>query len=237
MNVTCTGCPAKYAVPDEKVRGKKVRITCKHCGTNIVVDGSTLGADQSAAPKPAEPAKPAAAPVAAVAKATEPATPESSYIVGFSDERQETLTVSEIVSLYASSKIDDETLVWKDGMPDWLAPFDVPEIATAMLKRGITKRATPFSLANATDDEPTMVGRSPFDEDNAEISAPKHDFDFLEPAKPAAALRKSTPEINLAPAPTAASPKPAVQAAAPKPAPAAARRLSPPGNARDPGSQ
>ena len=48
MNVTCTGCPAKYAVPDEKVRGKKVRITCKHCGANIVVDGSALGSEARA---------------------------------------------------------------------------------------------------------------------------------------------------------------------------------------------
>ena len=44
MNVACTACPAKYAVPDERVRGKRVRITCKHCGTFIVVDGTTLGA-------------------------------------------------------------------------------------------------------------------------------------------------------------------------------------------------
>ena len=51
MNVTCTGCPAKYAVPDEKVRGKKVRITCKHCGTNIVVDG-TAAVDTSASASP-----------------------------------------------------------------------------------------------------------------------------------------------------------------------------------------
>src|SRR6478735_6317616 len=53
MNVTCTGCPAKYAVPDEKVRGKKVRITCKHCGTHIVVDGTTDEALAKAAAQPA----------------------------------------------------------------------------------------------------------------------------------------------------------------------------------------
>ncbi|MEO7038376.1 MAG: zinc-ribbon domain-containing protein [Polyangiaceae bacterium] len=225
MNVTCTGCPAKYAVPDEKVRGKKVRITCKHCGTNIVVDGSTIGAEQSAAPKPAEPA--AVAQTEVPVKAAAPVAPvptESSYVVGFTDERQETLTVSEIVSLYAGAKMDDETLVWKDGMANWLAPFDVPEIATSMLKRGVTKRATAFSLANATDDEPTVVGRSPLDEDNTEISsAPRHALDFLEPTKPAAALRKSAPELNLTPA--AASPKPVVQAASAKPVAAAARRV------------
>src|SRR5215510_15100934 len=42
MNVSCTNCPAKYAVPDDKVRGRKVRITCKRCGAPIIVDGTTL---------------------------------------------------------------------------------------------------------------------------------------------------------------------------------------------------
>src|SRR5882757_7916422 len=99
MNVTCSGCPAKYAVPDEKVRGKKVRITCKHCGTNIVVDGSALGADQSLLPKPvaepaprpsteSEPDLTSAAPAAAAApKAAAPVAPEATFVVGFLDDR------------------------------------------------------------------------------------------------------------------------------------------------------
>jgi predicted Zn finger-like uncharacterized protein len=42
MNIACSSCPAKYAVPDEKVRGRKVRITCKRCGAAIIVDGTAL---------------------------------------------------------------------------------------------------------------------------------------------------------------------------------------------------
>src|SRR6187402_533198 len=77
MNVTCTGCPAKYAVPDEKVRGKKVRITCKHCGTHIVVDGTAVDTSDAALPKAAAPvaSSPAAAapPVSAPEAAPAPA--------------------------------------------------------------------------------------------------------------------------------------------------------------------
>ena len=40
MIVACSSCPAQYSVPDAKVRGKKVRVTCKHCGTGIVVDAT-----------------------------------------------------------------------------------------------------------------------------------------------------------------------------------------------------
>jgi predicted Zn finger-like uncharacterized protein len=39
MKVQCGQCPAKYAVSDERVRDRKVRIHCKRCGASIVVDG------------------------------------------------------------------------------------------------------------------------------------------------------------------------------------------------------
>ena len=45
MNVVCGACPAKYSIPDEKVRGRKVRIPCKHCGAAIIIDGTVLVAD------------------------------------------------------------------------------------------------------------------------------------------------------------------------------------------------
>ena len=42
MNVACGACPAKYVIPDEKVRGRKVRIPCKRCGAAIVIDGTAI---------------------------------------------------------------------------------------------------------------------------------------------------------------------------------------------------
>jgi predicted Zn finger-like uncharacterized protein len=226
MNVTCTGCPAKYAVPDEKVRGKKVRITCKHCGTNLVVDGSALGADQSVAPKVTAPAQPPAA------------AAEESYIVGFADDRQETHTVSEIVAMYRSAKLDEESLVWKDGMPDWLSPFDVPEIAAAFRKASVARRVSAgATLSSAGDDEPTMVARSPFGDDVDLAPGPRLDLELdlpRDPVKPAAALRQSAPEIKASATPFSAAPKPAAAAAvAAKPAAAASRRTEKRGGAVD----
>jgi predicted Zn finger-like uncharacterized protein len=37
MNISCQACHAKYAVPDEKVRGKKVRFRCRACGNMVLV--------------------------------------------------------------------------------------------------------------------------------------------------------------------------------------------------------
>jgi predicted Zn finger-like uncharacterized protein len=39
MKVQCGQCPAKYAVSDERIQDKKVRIHCKRCGAAIIVDG------------------------------------------------------------------------------------------------------------------------------------------------------------------------------------------------------
>ncbi|HEX3850674.1 MAG TPA: zinc-ribbon domain-containing protein [Polyangiaceae bacterium] len=220
--MTCTGCPAKYAVPDEKVRGKKVRITCKHCGTNIVVDGSAIGAEQSVAPKVAEPAQP------------QPAASEASYIVGFADDRQETHTVSAIVAMYLSSKLDEDSLVWKDGMPDWLSPFDVPEIAGVFRKSGVARRLANVPLSTPPDDEPTMVARSPFGDDVDLAPGPRLELELDMPrdqVKPTAAIRQSVPELQAGATPFAAAPKaPAVAA---KPAAAASRRTEKRGGAVD----
>ncbi|MET0792306.1 MAG: hypothetical protein ABW061_12360 [Polyangiaceae bacterium] len=45
--------------------------------------------------------------------------------------------------------MDDEALVWKDGMADWLSPFDVPEVAAAMLGRGVTRKSSQADLSFA----------------------------------------------------------------------------------------
>jgi predicted Zn finger-like uncharacterized protein len=169
MNVSCTSCSAKYAVPDEKVRGKKVKITCKHCGTGIIVDGTKIdavaaepapavepAAAPAAAPAPvptaaaapvavAPVAAPAPAPVAVVAKAAapaaakEPAVDEVRFDIAYPDDRQETLSVSEIVDKYAAGKLDDDAFIWREGMTDWKAPFDIPELASALGARGLKK--------------------------------------------------------------------------------------------------
>ena len=52
MIIVCNSCSAQYSVSDAKVRGKLVRITCKHCTTAIVVDGRTMTETEVASQKP-----------------------------------------------------------------------------------------------------------------------------------------------------------------------------------------
>ncbi|HYP86990.1 MAG TPA: GYF domain-containing protein [Polyangiaceae bacterium] len=86
------------------------------------------------------------------------------FIVGFADDRQETHTVAQIVELYSAGKIDEEALVWKDGMADWLSPFDVPELAAAFRAKNLAPRAAGPVPSAIVEDEATLVVRSPLDD-------------------------------------------------------------------------
>jgi predicted Zn finger-like uncharacterized protein len=251
MNVSCTSCSAKYAIPDEKVRGKKVKITCKHCSTGIIVDGTKLDAAGDApaaaptapvaatptvtAPMPAVAAKtapiaatPAPAPAAAP---TAPATPtELSFDIAYPDDRQETLTVSQIVDKYAAGTLDDLAFLWREGMTDWKAPFDIPELASALTVRGLKKDASPFASAFSDDDEATKIQESPFDSPEATGSSGVWTEPGKEPpSNPAAAfdLRAPASLPFEAPEPSAATPSPRPAATSPSPQPAAVAAAAP----------
>ena len=217
MNVSCTSCSAKYAVPDEKVRGKKVKITCKHCGTGIIVDGTKIDAAAPAAASAAATASPAPSPAAAQpapAAAPAPAAPqpeELRFDVAYPDERQESLSVSEIVDKYASGALDDEAFIWREGMPDWKAPFDIPQLASALTARGLKKKEpAPAAATSFDDDEATKVQESPFDGESDDAPA----GEWREPAKEAPSSPAAAFNLTPRPAdaePPAASPKPAAQ--------------------------
>ena len=86
MNIACTACSARYGVADDKLIGKRVRITCKRCGTVLIVDGNmnppSVTASTSIAPSPP------AAPPAVESRPAAPA-PEPPFTVLFADGRQE----------------------------------------------------------------------------------------------------------------------------------------------------
>src|SRR5690242_10652270 len=117
MKVSCQACGAKYTISDDKVRGRKVKIRCKSCGTPIVVDGANPPEGG------AEPAAGAAAvsvpPAADVSLA--PPGGETSWSVNLSDTDQRTMTTAEIVEGWKNGTVTHDAFVWKDGMGDWVA--------------------------------------------------------------------------------------------------------------------
>ena len=163
MNVACPACPAKYAVPDEKVRGKKARITCKRCGAAIIIDGTVLDQPSKLAPRPKpEPLPPPPEPLGS----SEEAAVAEPWLVAITDEHQEPASTDRIVSLYAAGTIDAETFLWKEGMDEWQTAFEIPEIATALDARGLSHRvvepgveSVPIATKPYEDDEATHIGR------------------------------------------------------------------------------
>ncbi len=119
MNIGCTVCPARYAVPDAKIVGRKVRVTCKRCGSLLVVDGTSSPASVSRARRP--PAPPAE---------------DGDYLVAFDDEHKKALAVRAIITLYARGAIDAGTLVWRNGMSEWKPLFEVEALALALERAG-----------------------------------------------------------------------------------------------------
>ena len=61
MKFLCDNCKAKYQIPDEKVAGRTLRMTCRKCGNDILIRGA--GVTPSVMP-PADSSADAPAPVA-----------------------------------------------------------------------------------------------------------------------------------------------------------------------------
>ncbi|MEZ4219878.1 MAG: zinc-ribbon domain-containing protein [Polyangiaceae bacterium] len=134
MKITCHSCGAKYAIADDKVRGRRVKVRCKGCRTAIVVDGYTMDADQSAAEADggmgdddATRVHPGVSGMPGMSAAEGDA-----WSVNLTDTDQRTMTTAEIVDSWNSGQMPEDAYVWKEGMDDWLPIGDVPELVAAI---------------------------------------------------------------------------------------------------------
>ena len=135
MKVSCQACGAKYTIADDKVRGRKVKIRCKSCGTPIVVDGQSESPAEGAAPTggAAAPAEGAAAKGAS-----------STWSVNLSDTDQRTMTTEEIVAGWQSGLVTADAFVWKDGMGDWVAVLESEDLKPLLAAGAGPNAPTPF---------------------------------------------------------------------------------------------
>lgn len=149
MKFQCEKCSTGYTVPDEKVRGKRVRIQCKRCGHPIVLDGPAADGPTAQQPEPdsreraaaqrsrqrtqmgglTAPAVPPAAPAGVTA--------EDLWTVALSRDNPQKMTTSDLVAAVRSGRVTSKTLVWKKGMADWKPPFEVPVISMALRAAGL----------------------------------------------------------------------------------------------------
>jgi predicted Zn finger-like uncharacterized protein len=114
MKIVCDACQAKYSIADEKVQGKAFKIRCKKCNHIIVVrSGGEKAAGAAAEPKPA------------------PAEAQGAWYVVVEGEQMGPLAEPDIAARLARGEITGDSLVWKEGLADWVKLSLVPELAQA----------------------------------------------------------------------------------------------------------
>jgi predicted Zn finger-like uncharacterized protein len=136
MKITCQTCQAKYTIADDKVAGKVVKIKCKKCSATIVVSGNEAAL---ADPPPQAPGMVVdddegetkifmESPV----HSSNTGAGAEEWTVNITDDDQRTMTTQQLLNEIKSGVVTKDTFVWKDGMADWLAVSDVPELASRL---------------------------------------------------------------------------------------------------------
>lgn len=146
MKITCESCGAKYTIADDKVRGRKVKIRCKGCGTPIVVDGQQSAPPEGEAPAPAD-AEPAVS-----VEVPPSAPPEVEWSVNLSETEQLSLSTQQVVEAWGTGQIGPDAYVWRDGMGDWLPIQECAELAPLLSAPPAPAEAPPAESGPADPD-------------------------------------------------------------------------------------
>ncbi|MBS2027320.1 MAG: zinc-ribbon domain-containing protein [Deltaproteobacteria bacterium] len=148
MKFACESCQTKYTIPDEKVRGKVLKIRCKKCGSVITVKEEVAAIPEPEAPpveertrvadiglleklRQAEEAKNAGSSTQQAAPAySEPEAPlPVEWYVMINGEQVGPLSPDDLGAKIASNEVSDRSHVWRDGMAEWKRAADVDELA------------------------------------------------------------------------------------------------------------
>ncbi|HUT78533.1 MAG TPA: AgmX/PglI C-terminal domain-containing protein [Polyangia bacterium] len=158
MKFVCGKCNAKYNLADERVAGKVLKIRCKTCGHIIEVSGP-----QPAAPRAADRARKAVADPGLADRFAESFSPHAdghakrtpgllqavkrsaaqlekdetqvaTWFVAMDDKPVGPITARSVWRFQTSGKVTDDSLVWKEGMPDWVALRNCKDLVGLLAK-------------------------------------------------------------------------------------------------------
>ncbi|XXF76579.1 AgmX/PglI C-terminal domain-containing protein [Myxococcaceae bacterium GXIMD 01537] len=151
MNFSCDKCQRRYSIADEKVRGKTVKVRCKHCQNVISVEGPPAEVEESTrvvsladverlrAQAAAEEAS-----AAAVSAAAEPeqnpwedeptrAAPmrdaRAPWFAMVKNQQQGPLDEAALRELVDSGAVNARSYFWQPGLADWKRGSDIAELA------------------------------------------------------------------------------------------------------------
>lgn len=184
MKVSCPACDSKYTIADDKVTGRKVKVRCKSCGGQIVVDGTAPTPNESSnnptgdaddndatrvftsAERNAFDAEHGDATVAEPLPASDTTAadePSSGLIwsVNVSETDERSLTTAEVVTAYLAGEFEGEVYVWHDGLADWSLIPNVPELAKAIADEQSKRGSKPVASKPSAKSSPTASAATP----------------------------------------------------------------------------
>lgn len=129
MKFYCDSCQAKYSIPDQKVRGKVLKVRCKKCSHVITVrEPKSPGAGQSTGGGPAGSSREASG------GAPPPAPSQQSLKWYYSVNGQSygPLDEEELAEKFAGGELGDATYVWNETFHDWKPAKTVSVFADAL---------------------------------------------------------------------------------------------------------
>lgn len=140
FTVVCSACGARFALSDDlyerKFKDRLVTVRCKHCSANISVDGIELASGpQHDPPLPSE----AVAEVPLDMTPTVP-LPEAAteWTVSFNYDDDRELDRAQIARALEQGEIAGDTIVWREGMEDWLPIAEVAALADLLPRNDTT---------------------------------------------------------------------------------------------------
>lgn len=171
MKITCDSCGAKYTIADEKVQGRRVKVRCKNCKANILVDGTSGGAPDALAATeagnlpavslgpaiPASQSSPAAGAGPASRSSLTKTTKKNTWSVNLTDDDSREMTTEELVAAWKEGLVTAEAYVWKEGMGDWKPVLEVPELKLRL--KALTP--TPPAVSPARPAAPPLKASTP----------------------------------------------------------------------------
>jgi predicted Zn finger-like uncharacterized protein len=105
LNFACESCHHRYALPDDKVRGKSVRVRCRHCGHLTAVSAP---AEELVAPPP----------------------PRGEWYVMIRGAQAGPYDLPGLAERVAAGDASAQSFVWRKGLAQWARAAEVPHLAS-----------------------------------------------------------------------------------------------------------
>jgi predicted Zn finger-like uncharacterized protein len=124
MQFSCESCKTALQIADEKVRGKRLIVRCKRCGSKITISDPALAGEAS---------PPITAPAARAPTLQRPAAAASRdppiWFAMLGGKQTGPFTRAEVGIKIAEGAVGPRTYMWKDGMASWERAKDVADVS------------------------------------------------------------------------------------------------------------